>query len=310
MKKVTIIMPFLNEDNEPVETVRNIYQTADPSLFEIIAIDDCSKNTIPFDLNTPVTYIKNKQRMGVDWCRQHGADISKTPFLLIIDAHMRFQNGWLESITNCLEREPKTAWCTTCLGLGYGTMNLNEHKGKYYGATMLFVDKNAPKNRPAREVLEPKWMVKKQGEEYEIPCILGANYAFTKEWFQYIGGLRGLKMWGTSEPFLSMKSWMAGGNCKITTNVEIGHKFRSDAPYATGVSHLVYNKLFLCNTILPDDLGKLLVNYLPRDVNFESAKHALLQDDNMVKEHKKYYDSIFCRSIYDYGKHFSIEIPA
>ena len=37
--KLTIVMPYLNEKNEPIETVKSICQTADSDLFQIIAID-------------------------------------------------------------------------------------------------------------------------------------------------------------------------------------------------------------------------------------------------------------------------------
>ena len=218
-------MPFLNEEEEPRKTIESIYETAPSSLFKIIAIDDGSNNKISLDGFDDVQVTYNEKRIGVDGCRQLGADMVDTPYLFIIDAHMRFKNDrWLERIIDCIEREPETAWCTTCIGLGYGSMDMNNHKGKYYGADMLFVDSDAKPNRPARQVLEPKWAQLKGAGEYEIPCILGANYGFSKKWFDHIKGLHGLKMWGTSEPFLSMKTWMAGGKCKIATDIGIGHK--------------------------------------------------------------------------------------
>lgn len=303
-------MPYLNEGSEPRKTIESIYDTAPSDLFKIIAIDDDSKDTRSLDGFDDVRSIRNQKRIGVDGCRQVGADMVDTPYLFIIDAHMRFNNDqWLERIIDCIEKEPETAWCTTCVGLGYGTMDMNQHKGKYYAADMLFVDKNARTDRPAREVLEPKWSPKKSDGRYEVPCILGANYGFSKEWFDHIRGLRGLQMWGTSEPFLSMKTWMAGGKCKIATDIEIGHKFRSNAPYATGISHLVYNKIFLCKTILPEDLGEKLINYLPKDVNFKNAMKNIEENKDTIEENKNYYQGIFKDSIYDYCQKFNIGLP-
>jgi len=310
MKKVTIIMPFLNEEEEPLRTIESIYDTAPSELFKVIAIDDASTDGIHINESKDVNVIRNKVRIGVDGSRQLGVDIADTPYIFIIDAHMRFRNDkWLEKMIDCLEREPETAWCTTCLGLGYGTMDVNNHKGAYYGADMLFIDKEANPSRPAREVLEPKWSSKvKMENEYEIPCILGANYGFSKNWFDYIKGLKGLKMWGTSEPFLSMKTWMAGGKCKIRKDIEIGHKFRSNAPYATGISHLVYNKMFLCKTILPDDLGEKLISHLPKDINFNKAMEEINKNQKQIEEDKLYYKSIFKSSIYDYCDKFKIDL--
>ena len=303
-------MPFLNEENEPRLTIESLYDTVHSNLFKVIAIDDASAKHTSLDGFDDVKVVRNKTRMGVDGCRQMGADMVDTPYLFVVDAHMRFKNdNWMEKILDCLEREPETAWCTTCLGLGYGTMDLNNHKGKYYAADMLFVDQNARPDRPAREVLEPKWATTHEEGEYEIPCILGANYGFSKKWFDHIRGLKGLQMWGTSEPFLSMKTWMAGGKCKITTDVEIGHKFRSNAPYATGVQYLVYNKMFLCKTILPDDLGEKLIAYLPKDINYENAIKQIDKNKDAIEENKNYYRSIFKSSIYDYCNRFNIGLP-
>jgi len=310
MKKITIIMPFLNEGDEPRSTVESIYDTASSDVFNIIAIDDGSVERTSFDGFDDVTLIRNKSRMGVDGCRQLGADMCETPYIFIIDAHMRFNNdNWLDKIIDCLEREPRTAWCTTCVGLGYGSMDMSNNKGKYKAADMVMVNESANPNRPSREVLEPKWSNNNLYGEYEIPCILGANYGFSKEWFDYIRGLIGLKMWGTSEPFLSMKTWMAGGKCKITTDIEIGHKFRSNAPYATGIKYLVYNKIFLCKTILPKDIGDRLIEYLPKDRNFINAMNDIDRDINIIEENRKYYQGIFKNSIYDYCEKFKIELP-
>jgi glycosyltransferase involved in cell wall biosynthesis len=310
MKKITIIMPYLNEENETIETIKSIYETAPKDLFEIIAIDDNSSKAVPIKGFTEVKNIRNKTRIGVDGSRQLGVELAETPYVFIIDAHMRFKkDNWLEKMINLLEREPETAWCTVCLGLGYGNMDINKYAGKYYGADMLMINKNTNPNIPSREVLEPKWTSPKSGNEWEIPCILGANYGFSKKWFDHIRGLKGLQMWGTSEPFLSIKSWLAGGKCKVTTDIEIGHKFRDNAPYATGVNFLVYNKIFLCKTILPDEIGNKLIDCLPKDANYHDAMKRINNDKEMVEENRKYYSGIFKKNIYDYCSMFNIDLP-
>jgi hypothetical protein len=116
-------------------------------------------------------------------------------------------------------------------------------------------------------------------------------------------------MWGTSEPFLSMKTWMAGGTCKIRTDIEIGHKFRSNAPYKTGVSHLVYNKIFLCKTIFPKELGEKLIASLPKDGNYKKAMKNINGHLPEIEIYRAYYNRIFKRSIYDYCEKFDIKLP-
>lgn len=310
MKEITIIMPFLNEENEPDNTVESIYSTANPKNFDIIAINDGSDQNYDYFQNKfkEITYIQNKGRIGVDACRQMGVDLAKTPYIFIIDAHMRFPNGWMDNILQFAYKEPKTFWCTTSLALGYGNMDLGKARDRYYGASLLFVNKNT--NKPAREILEPKWTSKKSNDPaYEIPCILGANYAFSKQWFDYLHGLKGLRMWGTSEPFLSLKSWMAGGKCKLITGVEIGHKFRDSAPYSTGVWNMIYNKLYLCKTILPKDVASRLIGYFNNDTNFSRAMREIKSQNICIENEKKYYDGIFNVKLEDFCKKFDIAVP-
>jgi len=223
---------------------------------------------------------------------------------------MRFKkDNWASKMIDYIDHNPKTLWATVCLGLGYGTTDINNHKGRYYGADMLFVNKNAKPDRPSRDCLEPKWATEKEGREYDIQCVLGANYFFSKKWFNHIGGLKGLRDWGTSEPFLSTKSYMAGGDCKLTKDIEIGHVFRSNAPYTTKISSLVYNKLFMCKTMFPDELTDKLIGYLPKNTNFEKAMKMIEQNEDEIKESKEYYQSIFTQSIYDYCNRFNINLP-
>lgn len=310
MEKITIVMPFLNEKEEPIKTAESIHSTADPNLFTILAIDDCSKEPIAFPKDLKVKYLRNDYRLGSGASKHMGAMMAQTPCVFIIDAHMRFKDdNWLDRIIESVEREPQTAWCTTCVGLGYGTMTMEDHKGKYYGADMMFIDPRSSGNRPAREILEPKWRRVENAIEYEIPCILGANYAFSTEWFKHIMGMEGLKMWGSEEPFISMKSWMAGGKCKIRRDIEIGHKFRDDAPYATQIKYLVYNKIYMCRTIFPEDMGEKLINLMPQDQNFKAAMKLAEVNKKEMEAARTYYSSIFKSSIYDYANKFGFKLP-
>ena len=253
-KELTIIMPYLNEGQEVFNTINSLNTTCGNSI-QIIAINDNSN--IPSEVlkQDNLIHILNPQRIGVNGSIQKGIEMVKTPNLMIIDSHMRFPNGWLEIALESIRKEPETAWCCSCMALDDKNMDLNKAKDEYAGATMLLVEKNVNPNLPSREILEPKWIPVKKELEYEIPCILGANYVFSKKWIDHIHGLKGLTMWGTEEPFLSMKTWMAGGKCKINRRIKIGHKFRNNAPYATAIWTMIYNKMFLCDTILDKELS-------------------------------------------------------
>lgn len=308
MKKLSIIMPFLNEKEEPVNTINSIMETSNIDQLEIIAIDDCSKEMINLGQKN-VKYIRNKQRLGVDACRQIGIEMAESNYCLVIDAHMRFRkDDWVNVIIDRVDSNPNTLWCTTCVGLGYGKMNMNNHNGKYYGADLkLLTDQE--KDRPCRQILEPKWSNEKQTIEYKIGCILGANYFFSRDWFLRIHGLKGLKSWGSSEPVMSLKSFMAGGDCRITKNIEIGHVFRDNAPYATPIADLVYNKIYILKTIFPKELEDKLMAYIPKDINYNAAMRMIESNKDIILSEKAYYESIFKYSIYDYCSQFDIKVP-
>ena len=102
---------------------------------------------------------------------------------------------------------------------------------------------------------------------------------------------------------------MAGGDCRITKKIEIGHLFRSKAPYRTNVCDLVYNKIYLCKTIFPEEFGEKLLGYLPHDDNFKAAGKMIEKNMEEVDAAKSYYDSIWISSIYDYCKRFGIKLP-
>ena len=272
-------MPFLNEEEEVQRTIDSIYQTANPDRFEIIVIDDCSQKISKISERREIKIIRNVERMGVDFCRQMGADMATTPFLFICDSHMRFPNGWLNKVIDCINREKNTLWCTMCMGLGYGNMDLARSRDKYRGADIVF-------HNGSNEILEPKWRNSTENGEYEIPCVLGANYGVSKEWFDYIHGIRGLKMWGSSEMFMSLKTWMAGGACKINTDIRIGHKFRKSAPYSTASWNMIYNKIFICKTILPENLGNYLIDKIPKNTNLKRAENAISMDSIYIQQEK------------------------
>lgn len=311
-KKLSIIVPYLNETKEDViNTINSVNENIDPDLTEIIAIDD--KSDIKIDLSNykNVRQFRNKERKGVDWCRQMGGEIAKTPYLLILDAHMKLvKNNWLEIIEGCLKREPKSIFCTTCVGLGYGTMDLSKHKGKYYGADILLLDPTAPKSRESRECLEPKWRNKEDKIEYQIPCVLGANYYLTKEWFDYIHGFKGLCMWGSSEILVSLKSWMAGGQCKIRTDLELGHKFRSNSPFSTGIHYLYFNKAYICEVLnFPKELKEKILGSLPQNINYKNAMKLIEENKEEINKEKEYYKGIMKYDICEVCKKLNIEIP-
>jgi len=285
--RLSVIMAHLNEGEESLETVRSIMATTTPGFVEVVAVDDCSDpgKSVSLDGVPGVRAFRNDKRRGLFATKNWAVSQALADNLMIIDAHMRFKNDrWAERIVDALAAEPCTAFCTACLGLGWKggkneeriPPNIERPNGRYYGATLIIRGKiTGRKGRTAVHWLEPKWQGRQDGAVYELPCILGANYGIARAWWEKIGGLRGLRAWGGQEACLSLKTWLAGGKCKIITDIEIGHIFRSAAPYPASHAAIWHNRARMALTILPDPYGRRIYDEI-------AAKHPVAS--KMIRE--------------------------
>jgi glycosyltransferase involved in cell wall biosynthesis len=306
-------MSFLNEGEEPRKTIESIFSTASSDLLDIIAIDDASKDQYDDLADLPnVKYYRNSKRKGVQASKNQGVQLSETPYILLIDAHMRFKNdNWLEKILNNLESEPNTVFGTVCVELTSDDEKITETQSRGYGATLTLLDKSKSGDTP-KEIIAPKWMNRSRWMESpnnELPCVLGACYAFSREFFLKIKGLEGLKMWGSTEAYLSMKTWMAGGKCKLLEDIEVGHKFRSKAPYDTNDYFRIYNKLFICKTLFDQELEKIMLGYIPQTPHLKLAEILLEKNNQYIQNLNAYFKNTFQFTARDYFDKFKIIIP-
>ncbi len=304
-------MPFLNEENEPANTVKSIYETCDPAKINIVAIDDGStKSLTKFDEFPEVQVIRNQKRLGKANCLNNALELIVTPHMLIIDGHMRFKNdGWLDKINSLLEKEPSTFFCTTSMQLAHDQMDITKASVKYFGADILFIDPSQKQSILAAQILEPKWTNEKADNLYEIQCILGANYAVNVNWYKRIKGMSGLEKWGGEEVFMSLKTWLAGGKCKLIKDIEIGHMYRSSAPYITQKHHLYYNKMWICFSLFDDSLTNLLLSKLPINHEYYLARKNINKNWSILLETRKYYKSIFTKSLQEICLELNISLP-
>lgn len=285
---LSIVIPVLNDQEELNLTIQSIRDTS-PSDVEIIVIDD--KSDVPVVVKDPtVKLVRSQDRKGVGGSRWIGANYAMGDYLLFVDSHMRFDTDWYQNAIIHLKSSPSNVvWCATCLGLEEGCMDIKKNKGSYNGARLALYDENE------NQVFEGKWIPDKEGDEYEITCLMGACYFFHKSWFLYIKGTSSLKMWGSDEPLLSVKTYLAGGSIKLMKSVKIGHKFRSSTPYSTGVQYLVYNKLRSMKMLFSDNLYKRLSEKIEEDGNKVEALKMIEQDKDEIENEKQYYKSIFVR---------------
>jgi len=329
MKKITLIIAALNEGKEPLNTIKSIYETANPELFDLIVINDGSKKWVDIPKKYKHTFVEHENRKGIPYCRQLGADMAKTPYIAFFNARMRFTKGWIEKALEYLDTNPKTLFCTTSVVLwdkDYKEVlemakkekepyksdlikhaerikdikNLNEisdDKERKYGCEIVehYVKNNM--------IMAGHWIPEQSGKCYEIPCIMGANYFVNKKWFNYIDGLHGLYSYGAEEEFMSLKTWAFGGKVKIIKEIEIGNIYHMYKPYADDFNDYVWNYLLIAFTLLDWDKAYGLLHKVKYCEKFkkyyEPIKNRIIKEMPYIRGKRQQFKNLTVRNIND-----------
>lgn len=299
---LTVIMPFLNEGDEVIRTVKSIRETAGNSV-DIIAINDCSFDGYDYRASLEgmnVNYVFNEERLGVAESRNLGVRLCRTSYFLLLDAHMRFYDGrWQSRIVSKLEEDDRVLLCCQTKALekdADGNVVEATDAGLHFGAYMPL--------RKGKYLPDIKWnnteMCPDSNEE-DIPFVLGAGYAASKRYWQYLRGLNGLKQYGSDEAYISMKVWLEGGRCILLKDVVIGHIYRTAFPYTNNDSACVYNELLVASLLFPEKLKRRAFD-VARSLDaaaYEGAEKMLKANVRQTEEMKRYYQRIFKRPFRD-----------
>lgn len=295
MKKLSIIMPFLNEAFEPIKTILSINNTTNPDEIEIIAICDAPHYEYEEKIKqfSNVRFFKNNHGIGPHASHSAGIHLAKSDSVLLIDAHMRFANDdWVNKISTVVKEHPKTLWCARCLVLNHA-MDVDPLKDvtlmtDWYctGARLHYLNESKPLNN--------KWIAgSSYKEEFDgfVPCILGANYIGNTNWLKHIRSYEGLLNWGFSEQYLSIKNWLLGGDCRGLDSVSIGHIFRSRPPYTLLSKYNLYNMMFTGYTLFSDehDIFENYMKLLRRDPAFNESMSMIESRWDVVSIYKNYF---------------------
>ena len=289
-EELTIIIPFLNEKFFVEHTLISIRENEGRDI-PIILINDCSDDGLNYDFLAKkynCKYVKNTERIGVAASRDKGVSMVETPYVLIIDAHMRFyKNNWKNIIIGNLKNNDRAIYCAVSKGInedwetnsmvGYCAYFSNDKKT--YGST-----------------LEPKWIKNNKislDSNQQVPCVLGATYAFSKKYWQLLNGLDGLEEYACDELFMSLKTFLEGGKCILMNNVEIGHLYRQKHPYSVLGLNYSYNKTFIIKTVIPIGLQKEYLSFLNGSSYKRDIMDKLKINKKKIQQDRNYYKSIF-----------------
>jgi len=192
--------------------------------------------------------------LGVGPCRNVGIHAAKNNFVVLLDTHMDFEDGWLEPLLEPVLENNKTISCSRSAVLRPGHLDLASTKKINHGARIEWSNE---KNYP----FEPVWHY--HPPRSEVQTVLGACYCLCRHW--YITGLHSPWAnafgWGTSEQLISIVNWFCGGR-QILADCTTGHVYydRSDSkPYKHSEMNLAgkwYNRCRAIDLLPLDDERK------------------------------------------------------
>lgn len=249
---LTLIIPFLNEGEEVENTIKS-FQGFGGNHMNIIAINDCSYDSYPYmerlSAISGVTYVLNRKRLGVAASRDKGVNLCKTPYFLLLDAHMRaYDDKWLTEIPRLLQEDDHRILCCQTRALSYdnyGNIVTQDYR-PHFGAKLTFT--------PNCLIPGIEWITeeRQKDSDYEIvPAVLGAGYGASKYYWNHIGGLRGLQQYGCDEQMLSLKTWLEGGKCVLLKKIVLGHIYRERMPYSCSSNVSILNSLIISESLFP-----------------------------------------------------------
>lgn len=302
MKRLTVIIPFLNEREEVYNTLESIRQTVGDNVY-IILINDASSDDFDYQnaaRKFDTTYYCHEKRMGVAASRDEAIQICPTEYFLLLDAHMRFfVDRWDELIIRELDKDQRTLLCCQSVAMmrdENGEVIFTPHTLPVFGAYIDFSETsdllagwNTYDPAPDQRIVD-------------IPCVLGAGYACTKTYWKYLRGLEGLRSYGMDEQLISIKVWLEGGSCKLLKDLPTGHIYRSAFPYKAENRDLIYNKLYVAQLFMPPQQKKHIFKVV-------ETQHASLYKDviqefirqrEWLETSRQYYKQIFCKPIDTY----------
>jgi|SRR5271157_4673387 len=243
--RISVVVITRNEGSELEATATNLLQTAPPSQVELIVVDDDSTDhSTDFLDSWPSVTVLRSPGLGVARARNLGASHASGDVILFADAHVRAPEGWHVPVTDAL-RDVRVG------AVAPGIYSLTDPERRGFGMSVAGPDLRVP------------WLRKVGSTPYPVPVLPGGFLAMRRETYLRTGGYDpGMRQLGGNDAELSCRLWMSGYEQKVVPELEVGHLFRSAAPYPAKWVALLHNRLRMA-----------LVHFHPERV--ERVVHAL-----------------------------------
>jgi len=224
--RISVVVVSRNEGAELEATLTNLLDTLPASERELIVVDDGSSDGSTEFLNAlPEVVLLRTAGIGVARARNHGASRASGDVVLFCDAHVRTPPGWHEPLADLLRRSQVGA-------VAPGVYSLTEPKRRGFGLELRGHD------------LHPTWRQKPGPDPRPVPVLPGCFLGMRRQTFLHTGGFDpGMRQVGGNDAEISCRFWLLGYEQWLVPEVEVGHLFRTAAPYQTNWASVVHNRL-------------------------------------------------------------------
>ena len=104
-----------------------------------------------------------------------------------------------------------------------------------------------------------------------------------------------------------MKSWFAGGKCRIATDIETAHIFKARGSHFTEPWDLIYNKIAIATILFSDDVRDAMLDFIgynhPNEAVFV-ARELIEKDREFIEKCRDDFRKIKKINIHDFRKIF------
>lgn len=303
--KFSIIIITKNEGSFLEQTVRGIVDEECQINYEILIVDDGSKDeSLKFVAEwmnpSPLKVIRGSG-LGVARARNAGAKIAQGQYLIFIDAHMLIDQGFLGKVNDTLEKSKINILGIRC-NRSTDPPNYIPNILPIYGNEDISMFMNCWVYRHLKTSI------------IKVPFIIGACMIVKRNDFKKIGGFYTfIKDWGPEDRSFCLEAYLQGYDIYCDSNITIRHRFKKPTANRDQWFSLLYNSL-ACGYVLYDDNGfKDLLKHLKERKKFDLVKHPIywlfLRDKPILSAIKEKVQKKRVRKYRDFLNDFSYLFP-
>lgn len=277
---VSLIIPVKNEGDHIKNTIESAIKVNTTYPFEIIVVDDGSTDKCcDFISSAGLEQIKliNSKGIGAARARNMGALYARGSFLIFCDAHLFFEDDWIECLIDPLQKGIAD-------GTTPGIANVDNPLYPGFGQSL-------------NESLEVQWHLNKK-DSFPTAILPGGCFAISRKVFNEIGGFDSeFRVWGYEDVEISIKMWLFGYTCYVKPTVKILHVFRNSHPYKVNWDDFNFNLMRMAyNHFSEDRIDKCrrLIKFSdPAKIESEVLKTNVLKQRDFYFKRRKYDDHWF-----------------